>query len=373
MKKIWKIIIVILCLCIPLTANATETQDELMKKYDFTEIEQFLDKFFPEEKLDFADTVWSLISGQIEPTFELFKELIFDQIAYELRSSKQGIIHIILLVIIGAIFSNFSSVFKNTQVAEISFSMLYMLMIAICLNNFRILVDSVTANVGQIMNFMQILSPLYALAVAIATGSGTSIAFYQLILIVIYLCEVLIQNFLLPLTQIYLIVRVLGELSPEIPLTKFAGFIETIVSWSLKVLIAGIVGINVIQGLLNPAIDSVKRSVVVKGGEAIPMIGDAISGSTEVVLGSAILIKNGIGVTGMLICLIVCLAPIVKMVITALLYQLIAALIQPVSDKRIVNCVSGMADGTKLLLRIICTTSVLFMITIAVVASTTGG
>ena len=134
-----------------------------------------------------------------------------------------------------------------------------------------------------------------------------------------------------------------------------------------------IIGLNIIQGLLTPAIDAVKRSLVLKGGEALPIVGDAIGGAAEVVLGTAVLIKNGIGVAGMIICLVMCLVPIIQIAITSLMYQLIAALIQPVSDKRMVNCVSSVANGSKILLKIVFTTGVLFLITIAVVATTTGG
>ena len=187
------------------------------------------------------------------------------------------------------------------------------------------------------------------------------------------MAELLVLNFLIPVTQIYFMMKILGELSPEVPLTKFAEFLETVVSWTLKTLMAGIVGFNVIQGMIAPAIDSVKRSILLRGGESIPIIGNAIGGVTEVVIGTAVLIKNGIGVVGMIICLLACLTPIVQMALTSLMYQLLSALIQPISDKRFVNCVSSVADGTKLLLKIMVTTGLLFMLTIAVVASTTGG
>ncbi len=381
--KIVKMLIIVMCLFFPMQVkaanvetadvNATDVEEELSSRYDFTEIDKMLEEIFPEEKLNFKDTIVGLISGELEFSFDLIKNLISDQLRYEIDSSKTGIIHILLLVIIAAIFSNFSGVFKSTQVAEISFSMLYMLLITICLNNFRILIEAATANVDQIMEFMKLLGPLYFMAVAIATGSATSVTFYQLVLLLIFLIELLIRNFLIPMTQIYMVIRISDEFSPEIQLSKFAELMETIISWSLKTLSAGIIGLNVIQGLLTPAIDSVKRSLVLKGGEALPIVGDAIGGAAEVVLGTAVLIKNGIGVAGMIICLVMCLVPIIQIAITSLMYQLIAALIQPVSDKRMVNCVSSVADGSKILLKIVFTTGVLFLITIAVVATTTGG
>ena len=381
--KIVKMLIFVMCLFFSMQVKAanvevadvkaTDVEEELSSRYDFTEIDKMLEEIFPEEKLNFKDTIAGLISGDLEFSIDLFKQLIGDQLSYEIDSSKTGIIHILLLVIIAAIFSNFSGVFKSTQVAEISFSMLYMLLITICLNNFRILIEAATANVDRIMEFMKLLGPLYFMAVAIATGSATSLTFYQLVLLLIFLIELLIRNFLIPMTQIYMVIRILDEFSPEIQLSKFAELMETIISWSLKTLSAGIIGLNIIQGLLTPAIDSVKRSLVLKGGEALPIVGDAIGGAAEVVLGTAVLIKNGIGVAGMIICLVMCLVPIIQIAITSLMYQLIAALIQPVSDKRMVNCVSSVADGSKILLKIVFTTGVLFLITIAVVATTTGG
>lgn len=371
--RIVKILIIVLFLLIPMQVKATDVEEELNSTYDFSEIDEMLDEIFPDEKLNFKDTVVALITGDLEFSVDIIVELIKDQFTYEVENSKSGMIHILLLVIIASIFANFSDVFKSTQVAEISFSMLYMLLITICLNNFRVLVDAATENVDKLMEFMKLLGPVYFLAVAVATGSSTSVTFYQLILLLIYLIEILIRNFLIPITQIYMVIKILDEFSPEIHLSKFAELIETIVSWSLKTLTAGIIGLNVIQGLLTPAIDSVKRNLVTKTGEAIPIVGDAISGAAEVVLGSAVLIKNGIGVAGMIVCLIVCLVPIIQIAITALLYQLIAALIQPISDKRMVNCVASMADGTKMLLKIVSTTGILFLLTIAVVATTTGG
>lgn len=371
--KAVKILVIALCLFLPMQAKASDVEKELNSTYDFSEIDEMLDDVFPKEKLNFKETVVALITGDLEFSLDLIVDMIKDQLSYELKNSKSSLIHIILLVIIAAIFTNFSDVFKSTQVAEISFSMLYMLLITICLNNFRVLIDAATENVDQLMTFMKLLGPVYFMAVAVATGSSTSVTFYQLVLVLIYLIEILIRNFLIPMTQIYMIIRILDEFSPEIHLSKFAELIETIVSWSLKTLSAGIIGLNVMQGLLTPAIDSVKRSLVTKTGEAIPIVGDAISGATEVVLGSAVLIKNGIGVAGMVVCIVICLVPIIQIAITSLLYQIVAALIQPISDKRMVNCIGGMADGTKMLLKIMTTTGMLFLLTIAVVATTTGG
>ncbi len=373
MKKII-LFMCILCFCFPLHAQAAETRQEteesLFAEFEFSEMESFLKKIFPNEKMGFQEMIKGLISGEIEFSTKFLGDLISKQFFYEFKNTKSALIHVIAIVIIAAVFRNFSGVFQNSQISETCFYVLYMLLITICLNSFRILIASASSGITTLLEFLKLLGPIYFMAVAFATGSVTSIAFYNMILILICIVELLIQSFLIPLVQIYIVIRILNDLSTEEYLSKFGDLLHTIIVWTLKTLLGAVIGINLIQGLLAPAIDSVKRSVVVRSGEAIPIIGDVLGGASEVVLGTAVLIKNGIGVAGAVICIAICMAPVVQMAVVTLMYKLTAALIQPISEKRIVGCISSMADGAEILLRIIFTSGVLFLITIAMVANT---
>lgn len=377
-------IVILGCFFFPRTVHATEirnkdeqaelqkeAEETLWEEFEFSEIEDLLDDIFPEKKTDFQDLIKGMLNGETEPSLQVIGEMISDQFFYEWKSSKAGMVHILLIVIVAAVFTNFSNVFQNKQISEISFYVLYLLLITIGLNSFRILIVSASENLERLIGFMKVLGPVYFLAVAFAAGSSTSILFYNLVLLLIYLVELVILNFLIPFVQVYIVVKVMNNLSEEDYLSKFAELCETVIAWTLKTLLAGVTGVNIIQGLLSPAIDSLKKSVVGRSAEAIPVVGDAIGGVTEVMLGTAILIKNGIGVAGALVCIGICLVPIIQMAVVTLLYKLIAAMIQPVSDKRIVGCISSIADGSQMLLRIIFTTGVLFLLTIAVVTATT--
>lgn len=382
-KEISIIFIVCLwCAVLPTSASAIDqeednsaTQDKvestLIQEFDFQDINNSLKDIFPGEKIDFKETVQGLIKGDIKFTTALIGRLVKEKIFYEFNYHKESLVHILLIAIIAAVFTNFSSVFQNKQVSEISFYILYLLLITICLSSFQMLIASVEQNLTMLVSFMQVLSPAYFLGVAFASGIASSVAFYNIVLLLIYLVELLILNFLLPLVHILIMVKILNHLSEEDYLSKFAELLETVIAWTLKTLLACVIGLNVIQGLLSPAIDSLKRSALTRGAEAIPGVGDAIGGVAQVVLGTAVLIKNGIGMAGAIICIIICLAPIIQMAVMTLLYKLTAAMIQPISDKRLVNCVGSMGEGCQLLLRVVFTAGVLFLITIAVVTAAT--
>ena len=378
-----KIVLVICVLCfltaVPVYAAETSidsettntTEEQLFSLFDFSEMEDFISKTFPDEKMGFREMVKGLISGEIKFTGEFLWNLVSKQFFYEFKNTKSALVHVLAIVIIAAVFRNFSSVFQNNQISEMCFYVLYMLLITICLNSFRILIAAATSGLSSLLEFLKLLGPVYFMAVALATGSVTSIAFYNMILILICIVELVIQSFLIPLVQVYMVIQILNDLSTEEYLSKFGELLHTVIVWILRTMLGAVIGINLIQGLLAPAIDSVKRSILLRGGEAIPIIGDVIGGASEVVLGTTVLIKNGIGVAGAIICIAICMAPVVQMAVVTLMYKLTAALIQPISEKRIVGCVSSMADGAEILLRVIFTSGVLFLITIAMVANTT--
>ncbi len=350
----------------------SEVEDSLADQYDFDEIDGSLKELFPGEQLNFKETLLGILSGDLEFSLKLLGRLVKDQIGYAFTSSRDNLIHMLLIALLAAVFSNFSRMFQNRQISDISFYALYLLLIALAISSFEAVVNWVRGGIEALTAFMGVFCPLYFLAVSIARGSVTSVAFYHLVLFLIFLTEALILNFLLPILHIYMMVRVLNYLSEEDYLSKFAELIEMAVSWILKTALACIVGLNVIQGLISPAIDTVKRSVITRSAEAIPGIGDAIGGMAEVAIGTAVLVKNGIGMAGAVISIALCVVPLIQVACIALLYKLAAAVIQPVSDKRIVGCIETVGEGCRLLIGVIFTTGFLFLLTIVVVAASTG-
>lgn len=352
-------------------AVESSTEDKLFGEFDFSEINDSLEKLFPEEKMNFKELVSSLISGDGESTGKMIWKFITDQFSYEFRYNRQNLAYMLLIAIIAAVFSNFSNAFQNKQVSDISFYVLYMLLITLCLNAFRVAMSGIEGQLEIILDFMRVLCPSYFLAVAIASGSTSSLVFYNIVLFLIYIVEVLILRFLLPLINLYIMVQVMNYLAGEEYLSQLADLLKKLVSWILKTLLACVIGINLIQGMLAPAIDTLKRSALTKTAEAIPGIGNAIGGITDVVLGTAVLIKNGIGMAGTVVLIAVCAVPIIQMLIMTMMYKLAAALVQPVSDKRITGCISSVSEGYELLMKVIFSTGVLFLLTIAVVTATT--
>lgn len=348
-----------------------QTEKKILEEFDFSELNDNLRKLFPGEKITFQQVVETLMTGNFKETGQMLLQYGKDQIGYEFRTNRRNLVYILLIAIIAAVFTNFSNALQNRQVSEISFYVLYLMLITMCLNSFRIAISGLEEKMEILLDFMRLLCPGYFLSVAISSGSSSSLMFYNLVLFLIYLVEMVIFRFLIPVVNVYIMIQIMNYLLGEDMLSELAELIKKGISWILKTLLGCVIGINVIQGLLAPAIDSLKRSSLTKSLSAIPGIGNTFGSVTDVVLGTAVLIKNGIGMAGAVLLLMICLVPILQMAIMTFFYKLAAALVQPVSDSRITGCISSVSEGYELMLQMLVTTMTLFLVTIAVVAAAT--
>ena len=345
--------------------------EKMLDEFDFSQLDMKLKDLFPKERLQFTDVMSSMMGGNLEETGELLLRYVSDQLGYEFRTNRQNLVYMLLIAVIAAVFTNFSGAFQSRQVSEIGFYVLYMLLITMCLTTFRVAMEGLEGKLESLLDFMRLLCPGYFMAVSIAAGSSSSLMFYNLVLILIYLVEVLVLRLLMPLINIYIMIQVMNYLVGEHLLSELADLIRKAITWILRTMLGCVVGLNVVQGLLSPTIDYLKRSTLTKAVESVPALGNVFGGVADVLLGTAVLIKNGIGMAGAVILILICSIPVIQMAAMDMLYKFAAAMVQPVSDKRITGCIRSVSEGYGLMLKVLYTTLILFLITIAVIAAST--
>lgn len=352
--------------------SSSEIRDAILSTFDYGEIDNSLKELFPDAQVKFEDVLSEILSGDLKHSFRLLGTFAKEQCVYLLQMEKKTLIYIVMIAMIAAVMNQFTGILQNRQVAGIGFYIIYLMLIALTITAFDVVLSKVEAGILAVTGFMSVFCPVYFLAVAVAKGSVTSVAFYNLMLFLIYGVELIIGKILLPVVRVYMMIRVLNFLTPEEMFEKFSELLALIVKWTLRTALACVIGVNLIQGMISPAIDTVRRSAVTKGAEAIPGVGNLLGGMTEVAIGTAVLVKNGIGMAGAFICIALCTLPLIQIAATELLYKMTAVMIQPVSDDRVIGCVEAVAEGCGLLLQMVFTVGLLFLLTIAIVAALTG-
>lgn len=368
-------------ICLPDTARAregdvgeTKEGDEYEEGFsllpDTGQLQQVMDEALP-ESIDFTDLAKDFLAGDFSGLLEKAKTVIFSELTKEIETNKTAVLRIIIVAVMGALFTNIAATMKNGQISDTGFYVIYLLMISILTAAFGEAVMVLKDAMETLLAFMTALCPIFFAAVAFGGGSLSAAGFGQFTLLLIGGVESVMYWGLIPLTQIYMVLVMANNISREDYLSKLCGLIKSGSGWILKTMFGLITGLNVIQGMILPMADSAKTGGLAKLVSAIPGIGNGADAVTKIVVGSGTLVKNGVGAAACGVLVFLCLIPVIKLAVITLLYHIAAAAIQPVADKRMVACITGAADGAMLLFKILLYSALLFLITIAIVCTTT--
>lgn len=365
-------IMVLFFILVSLNARTVKAAAVPSNDLDYSEIQSVIDNVLGVgNDFDFNDYVIKLLSGEESFSFSNIASELLRSIKGEIRGNLDTFASLITISLIAALLSNFSTAFKNNQVSETGFYVTYLLLFGLLISSFIMASRVAAETIGSILDFMKALIPTYLMTVAFTSGSTTSLVYYEAALGLITLVDFILIKLVIPMIDFYIVIMLANNLSKEDMLSRLADLISLGISWLLKSLLAVVIGFSAIKGLIVPVVDQVKRSAFYRASEAIPGIGDAFGSVTETILGAGVILKNSVGVTGLVVILIITAVPFLKLAVVTLIYKVGSAALQPISDKRFIECISATAKSTALLLQTVFVGAVLFMLAITIVAVTT--
>lgn len=342
-----------------------------MSGYDFSDMEEFLKG---EDKIQlppFGELMGMLLSGNITEFAKNIFEAVADGLKQEVSQGGRMLGQILVLGLVGAVFSGFSGVFNGSQISETAFFITYLLLFCCLAAAFQESI-SIAADVAEkILEFMRALIPSYFLSVAWAGGSLTAAAWYGVVLFLISAAESLLFKLLIPLVRVYIMLVLAGHIAREDMLSRMTELLRGVICWSTKTLVGIVLGFHVIQGMVLPYADSVKTSGIQKLVQVIPGIGQGAGAVTQMVLGAGVLIKNTMGAAAVVILLVLAVIPLLKLLFLMVLYRLVEAVLQPVCDKRLIGCIGDVAAGHRMLFDMVFSLLLLFVVTIAFICAGT--
>ncbi len=367
MKKVLMVILFLYFL-FPVSVSADEILT--MDDFDLSEGMEVL-RNGGYEDIEF-DEVTDLISeGDFLGVLNLLLNSVYDRTIGSVVLVERTLGNLVLIVILSTFFTNFANVFSKDNVSDTGFYICYLVATTLMVTLFESFCVIVSDFVTLLLEFIGGIIPAYFLSVAII-GQASASGFYQLILVIIGVSEFVFLNVIIPLIKIYMAISLVNNVSQEDFLSRTAQVVCNFINFINRTMIGLVTGINIIQGLILPAVDNAKNTTIRKFMGTLPVVGDGTDAMTGIVLGSVNLIKNTIGTFAIVVIIILCLVPFIKIQLYSVSLQIISAVIQPVADKRIMNSFECMCNGTKLLGRVVISTALLFIISIAIICMVTG-
>lgn len=338
---------------------------------DTETVDRTIGQLFPTQKVPgFSELFGRLLSGEFA-TAE-FTEIILETIRQSLFGGIKELRSVFILALAMAFFFLLARSEKQGPAAEAGFFVTYLLTVSELFVQYRNSAQVVGNALNALTEFLKVFLPVYCTGLATAAGTGSATAFYGAAFFGITAAGMVFEQLVLPLTGLYFMTAVFDRLFREEVLSRLAKLFLGAAGVLLKLCIGAILGIGSVRGMLAPSLDGLKRSGLMRAAGAIPVFGDLFDGATQTVLAAGGLVKNAIGAAGAVFVFLICIFPALKLGVTCVLLKIGAAVLQPISDKRIGDCLEVSAKTHKMLFRILMYSMFLFLILILIFAAFTG-
>lgn len=349
-----------------------ETEEEIMdttqEKFNINdfinEAQNYTGDFL--EDVDLNNILSQAIQGKVDNK-TIFQKIL-KLLGSEINTSLKTLISILVIIVIHGILKSITDNLENKNISQIIYFVQYILIVTLIMSNFTEIINLVKNTANDLVGFINMLMPLL-LTLMIYTGSiATSSILEPVILFAINLIGNLIKDILIPVVFIIVIFSIISKISERIQIEKLSKFLKSSVIWGLGVILTIFVGVVSLEGTLSSSVDGITaKTAKTAVSTVIPVVGKILGDVVDSVLGCGIILKNAIGIVGVIIIIGICIMPIIKIATLCIMYSLASAIVQPVADGKIVKILDEMGGVFKLLLGILCALSVLLIVGITLV------
>lgn len=316
--------------------------DEVLEKLDLESLEDYYSSLSDDENAfvagGFKELLKRLIDGNVGVSFKDFIGEIFSLILKGALGFLPSIITVVVISVMSGMLKGLNSGFLNENTSEIvdfaCFSAILTVIVSEAANMLTLTINTV----GRVEKLSAALFPVL-LTLMTALGGASGVGFLKPLVGVfsVGLTKV-VKTFVLPCFTGAVLLNAVGNISPAVKLDKMADFFKKSGSIVLKTVFSAFFAYLLIGGVIGKTVDGVMINAARFGVKSyVPIIGGYVSDGFDVVLAGCALVKNAVGMTGLLILLSVVVAPVGKLIAFDLILRFAAGVVELLG-------VSGISD-----------------------------
>ncbi|RKQ37759.1 stage III sporulation protein AE [Oceanobacillus halophilus] len=356
--------------------------------YAETDQVDMTDTILDEISLDGVQDYWNQIVheyGGYVPELEKTSiyEFIKNQDSFSIKSVLMGFVEylfheiimngkllgtLLMLTLFSILLQTMHTAFEKSAVSKIAYFVVYIVLIFLALNSFYLAVSYVEEAISTMSSFMIALLPL-VLGLMATFGNVVSVSFFHpIIIFLINLSGVLISTFILPLLFLSALLKIVSNLSENYKVTHLANLFKNVSMGVLGIFLTIFLGVISVQGTTSAIQDGVAmKTTKFITGNFIPVVGRTFTDATDTILSASLLLKNAVGVVGLIIVLFIALFPALKVAAIAIIYKIAAAVLQPIGDGPVISTLNTISNYILFILACLLAVSIMFFLAIVII------
>ena len=374
MKKTYKILLIIFLIftlfshdSFAADEQASTSQEEVLESQQnslniagfLEEAQKYTEDIF--QDVDMNELFNAAITGNIDNTTIL--QSILNLVGGEILDCISVLGSVIVIIIIHSILKSISDGLENKSVSQITYYVQYILIVTLIMGNFADIMEMVQETIQNLVGFMNSLIPIL-ITLMLTTGSIASASLLEpIILFIITFIGNFITTVLIPFVLFSTALNIVSKVSERIQVDKLSKFFNSTVVWILGIVLTLFIGVISVEGSLSSTVDGITaKTAKAAVSNFIPVVGKILGDAVDTVIGCSNILKNAVGIIGVIIIVGICILPIIKLAVLMGLYYLAGAICQPIADGKIVSLLEDMGNTFKLLLAIMCSISVMLIV-----------
>lgn len=323
------------------------------------------EEYYP--KMNFKEYILSIIAGDASLDFRNMVKGVLKTFVNELVNNLSLIMQILIVIIACSILMNLQTSFEKDSIALLGQYACYIILSMMVINSFMMAIDLARDTVIRMVNFMEVLLPMLLVLLTAVSGIGTRFFFHPVVIGTVNIIGNLIKSLVFPLIFFTFIVGIISNISQKAQFTKLSELLRQIVVVLLGGAFTVFIAIITIYGIGSNVDGITIRTAKFAVDNFIPIIGKFLSDAVETVVGGSAILKNGLGIVGLMALFLIILFPAIKILVLIFVYKFIAALVQPIVTDNILACLDEVSKDLIMVLVGIISAATMFFITITVI------
>lgn len=340
--------------------------DEVIESMDFGMLSDVASEIEGADSIDIRELIRGITKGDYTMDAQEILGSIEPLFLKGIRSCAALAVQIALPALLCALLSQLGQAFspqETSRVAQYTCFLLLLVPLVACMLKQT---NMVKQTVEKMATSMQVIFPMLLTLLAAVGGSASSAFLQPAILAASGVVTQTVQGVTLRLAVCCGAVTAVNHLAERVHLTRLAKLIRTAANWTLGVCFTVFIGVMTVQGVGSAAVDGVSlRTAKYAIDNFVPVVGGMVADTMDMLVGCSLLVKNAIGIVSLMLLVLIVMAPLVELGAAMWVLKLCAAILEPVVDKNVTECIDDFSGVLSLLFITLLCVGVMFFLLVA--------
>lgn len=367
-RRRWVLIAVVACfllfiIAIPsFAAGAEEGNDgerelaqnieDVLEGLDLSELQKYLDENSDSYLFNFGDNaeeiIRYLINGNIGTDYGSYITEILSVVFSDVVSLLPAFAEVVAIALLCAIFSGAEGSVLGKSTSRIVKLACYSLIIVIVSTALVEVVSECIGCVTALKQQMEIITPLL-ITLTVLTGGTGSAAIYQPSAVFLSNGAVeIISGFIFPAAIAAAVLNFMSKINPQISFTGISKLLKSIMKWTLGITVTVFSVFLTIQSSATSLFDGVLfKATKYIIGNSVPIVGGFLSGGFDLLTAAGLLIKNSVGICGIVLLIMQVASPLILLIAFSVLLKIVGAIVQAAGENELFSLFSDLSSDTE--------------------------